>query len=230
MSRIAVVINHALSPYTTKLRAVASRENDGIFDRDDALVVIAIERPGLQLSAIQLSFMHHEVEGMPMVITLFAHLPQPGLQLLRRKHWSFVQHFGGWFQSDSPINRSSIRPPPLPIPPRVLPHTQAQIHPAWDWYCLCAQNLFAAAAIPPACVSFRLRQTQECVPFRGLSIRSPALGSTRARPKNSHRTKANQFLPVAAAENRPPQEPQACKRAVWPMSMSVSHPTKLPQA
>src|SRR5712692_7495135 len=81
---VAVVIRDPLAPDATKLRIVAARQDNRILDRDDALVVVAIEGPGLQLSAAQFAIMHKQVKRMPVVIALLADLPQGGAKLVHR--------------------------------------------------------------------------------------------------------------------------------------------------
>src|ERR1017187_198903 len=44
---IAVVIDNALPPRAPECRVSGARENDRVFDRNDRLVVIAVQRPGL---------------------------------------------------------------------------------------------------------------------------------------------------------------------------------------
>ena len=39
---------------------------------NNALIVVAVERPGLQLAAGKLAFVHHQVKRMLVVIALFA--------------------------------------------------------------------------------------------------------------------------------------------------------------
>src|SRR5215471_14512323 len=69
---LTVVINQPLPPRDSKHRIVASCEQARVLNRDMALVVIAIERPSLQLASSQRAFVHQHVKGMLMVIALFA--------------------------------------------------------------------------------------------------------------------------------------------------------------
>ena len=69
---VAIVIDDALAPGAAEGRIVAAREDDGVLDGNDALVVVAIERPGLQLAARQFAFVHQQVERMLVVVALGA--------------------------------------------------------------------------------------------------------------------------------------------------------------
>src|SRR5690242_13208758 len=53
----AVVIDDALAPDTPQLRIAHPRQDGSVFHRDHALIIVAIERPGLDLSAIELAGM-----------------------------------------------------------------------------------------------------------------------------------------------------------------------------
>src|SRR5215469_1547515 len=74
---VAVVINDPLSPGAAKFRVGPARKNDRVFDRNDALVVIAVQGPGLQLPGSETSLMHPQVERVLMVIALRANRLQP---------------------------------------------------------------------------------------------------------------------------------------------------------
>ena len=82
---VAVVIDHALAPGAAKDGIGAARENDRIFDRDDALIVVAVQGPSLQLSAAEAAFVHHQMKGMLVVIAFFAHAAQLRAQAFERK-------------------------------------------------------------------------------------------------------------------------------------------------
>ncbi len=68
------MINDALAPGAAEIGVFATGENGGVFDGDAALIVVAIEGPGLQLAASELAFVHAQMEGMAMVVALFADL------------------------------------------------------------------------------------------------------------------------------------------------------------
>lgn len=69
---VAIVIEDAFAPGEAKGGIVAACENGGVLDGDAALVVIAIEGPGLQLAAGEFSFVHQRMKWMFMVVALFA--------------------------------------------------------------------------------------------------------------------------------------------------------------
>src|SRR5712692_8659232 len=69
---IAIVIENAFAPRLTEGGIFAARENRGILDGNAALVVVAVERPGLQLPARELSLVHQQMKRMLVVVALFA--------------------------------------------------------------------------------------------------------------------------------------------------------------
>src|SRR5580704_3918164 len=73
---IAVVIDDSFAPGAAEIGIFATRENGRIFNRDAALIVVAIERPSLELAASELAFVHSQVERMAMVIAFFADLAE----------------------------------------------------------------------------------------------------------------------------------------------------------
>ena len=79
------MIDDALAPGAAKRRISPAREDDRILDRNDALVVVAVQRPGLKLSAAEAAFVHHQVKRMLVVIALFANGAQLGAQFVERK-------------------------------------------------------------------------------------------------------------------------------------------------
>jgi len=78
---IAVVIEDALAPGEAEGRVFASREDGCIFDGDTALIVVAIKRPGLQLAAGELAFMHQQMKWMLVVVALLANGMKAGDEL-----------------------------------------------------------------------------------------------------------------------------------------------------
>src|SRR5260370_4199688 len=78
------MINDALAPGTAKDRILAPGKDDCVFDRDDALVVVAVEGPGLKLAASQLAFVHQLVERVAVVVPFRPDRPQAGFQFGRR--------------------------------------------------------------------------------------------------------------------------------------------------
>ena len=69
---VAVVIEDALAPGEAEGGIFGAREDCGVFNGDAALVVVAVERPGLELAAGEFAFVHQEMEGMFVVVALFA--------------------------------------------------------------------------------------------------------------------------------------------------------------
>ncbi len=58
-------------------------------DGDVRLVVVAVERPGLQLAARQFAFMHQQMKRMFVVVALFADGMEPGDEFFFAE-WLFV--------------------------------------------------------------------------------------------------------------------------------------------
>src|ERR1700730_3602611 len=79
---VAIMVDHTLAPGAPESGIRAARKDDRVFDRDDALVVVAVQGPGLQLSAAETPFMHHQVEWMLVVIAFLTHGPEAGTQLV----------------------------------------------------------------------------------------------------------------------------------------------------
>ena len=79
--QIEVAIHNALAPGTAKFRIVTAGKNNRVFNWDHTLIVVAVERPSLELAAAQLPFMHEQVKRMPVVIALLPDLTQRGAQL-----------------------------------------------------------------------------------------------------------------------------------------------------
>src|SRR5580704_660313 len=95
LCRIAIMIDHSLTPRPAKIRILAARKNNSVLDGNAALIVIAVQGPSLHLPAAQSPLVHHEVKRMLMVIAFFAHTTQPRFQLFcgqnRRVHHSFYR-------------------------------------------------------------------------------------------------------------------------------------------
>src|SRR6202008_3233456 len=66
--------------------------NDRVLDRNDVLVVVAIERPGLELAARQLALVHQLVERMAVVVALRADRPQACFECARRQQLVALKH------------------------------------------------------------------------------------------------------------------------------------------
>src|SRR5216684_8319717 len=80
-SAVAVVIKDALAPRQTEGGILGASQNCSVFYGNAALIVVAIERPGLQLAAGELAFMHQEMKWVLVVIALFAYGVKAGDEL-----------------------------------------------------------------------------------------------------------------------------------------------------
>ena len=69
---IALVIEYALAPGEAKIGIVGARENGRVLYRNAALIGKTIQRPGLQLPARELAFVHEQMERMLVVIAFLA--------------------------------------------------------------------------------------------------------------------------------------------------------------
>ena len=97
---VAVVVNHALAPGAAKDRIGAARENNRILDRDRALVVVAIQGPGLQLAAAEAAFVHHQMKRMLVVIAFLAYGTQLRAQLVEREQGCVFLLRGPFYSSN----------------------------------------------------------------------------------------------------------------------------------
>src|SRR5215471_18599050 len=79
------MIDNPFAPSAPKCRISSTREDDGILDRDDRLIVIPVQSPGLKLTTAKSPFVHHQMERMLMVISLFPHRSQRRAQLIERQ-------------------------------------------------------------------------------------------------------------------------------------------------
>ena len=66
------MVEDALAPGEAEGGIFAAREDRGVFDGNAALVVVAIQGPGLKLAARELAFVHQHVKWVLVVIALFA--------------------------------------------------------------------------------------------------------------------------------------------------------------
>src|SRR5260370_38851317 len=83
---VAIMVDHTLAPGAPETGIRAARKDNRVFDRDDALVVVAVQGPGLQLSAAETPFVHHQVEWMLVVIAFLTHSPDTGTELVECDH------------------------------------------------------------------------------------------------------------------------------------------------
>ena len=78
----AVVVDHALRPDAAQLGIEEARHERRILDRNAALIIVAVERPGLNLALGELAVAHQRVKRVPVVVTFGADLAQPGFEVL----------------------------------------------------------------------------------------------------------------------------------------------------
>src|SRR5215469_11940701 len=90
MRAVAIMIDDALAPRAAKCRLHAPRKDDRVLDRNDALVVIAVERPGLQLAPRQFAFVHQLVKWVAMMVSLRTDRAQARFELRRRQKRLFL--------------------------------------------------------------------------------------------------------------------------------------------
>ena len=109
---VSVMIDNAFPPARAETPDRRARKNDRVFDRNDRLVVIAVQRPGLQLPAAEFAFVHQQMKGMLVVIALFADLAQRRTQLLERKLGRVARGF--------PELQFQLANCPPPLPSRLL--------------------------------------------------------------------------------------------------------------
>src|ERR1700732_4338313 len=88
---VAVVVNHPLAPRQPERWILAARQNGRIFQRYMALVVVAVQRPGLQLPARELALMHQQMKRVLVVITLFANCMKSGDEFTLWQHLFFCR-------------------------------------------------------------------------------------------------------------------------------------------
>src|SRR5262249_790061 len=81
--RRAVVVDDAVDPFAAEGRILGARHQAGVLERNAALVVEAVEDPGLHLSLVQLAFVQQAVERMLAVIAIVADLAESALEFHR---------------------------------------------------------------------------------------------------------------------------------------------------
>src|SRR5215472_7966451 len=106
---VTVMVHNALTPGAAEFRILAAREDDRIFDRNPALIVVAIERPRLHLPAAQLSLVHHQMKRMLMVISFFSHGAQAHPQLFRSQNRWVVGGYRSTRHPSSAISQPAAR-------------------------------------------------------------------------------------------------------------------------
>jgi hypothetical protein len=69
------------APFPAQRRRRQARDQIGVLCRNPGLIVITVERPGLDLSAVELAVAHQVMKRMAVVVALLADLPQGILEL-----------------------------------------------------------------------------------------------------------------------------------------------------
>ena len=82
--RFAVVVDEAASPFPPQRGVIAARDQARILHRDHGLVIITLERPGLDLAFRALAAVQERVERMQTMIAPRADVAQLRLEFLRR--------------------------------------------------------------------------------------------------------------------------------------------------
>src|ERR1700735_4723292 len=80
-SKIAVVILDSVPPFESDAAVAKARDHDGILDRNGALVIIAVQRPGLHLPLVEFAAVQQPVKRMQTVIARRADLAQCGFKV-----------------------------------------------------------------------------------------------------------------------------------------------------
>ena len=75
------MVDDAPPPFPAQRRRRQTGDQIGVLRRNAGLIIIAVERPGLDLAAIELAVAHQVMKRMAMVIALLADLPQRALEL-----------------------------------------------------------------------------------------------------------------------------------------------------
>src|SRR5581483_10814827 len=82
---VAVVVDDALAPLPAKGGILRPRQESGVLVGDPALIIVAVQGPGLDLRAGQLAAVEQGMERVAVVIARLAHGPQPRFQCLGRQ-------------------------------------------------------------------------------------------------------------------------------------------------
>ena len=65
---LPVLVVNTTEPDPPKVRVLGLRDNEGIFDRDTRLVIVAVQYPLLELDLRQITLMHKPVKGMLVMV------------------------------------------------------------------------------------------------------------------------------------------------------------------
>src|SRR6266850_670400 len=100
---VAVVIEDAFAPSEAEGGIFAARENRCVFDGNAALIVIAIERPRLELATRELAFVHQCVERVLVVVALLSDSVKAGDERGFRKRRCLSDDVHRWVHSSNSI-------------------------------------------------------------------------------------------------------------------------------
>src|SRR5580704_2149764 len=81
---LAVVIDEPVAPFAPRRLILAAGDQACVLDRDHCLIIVAVERPGLDLALRAFAAVQQFVERMQPVITPRTDVAQRGFKLLRR--------------------------------------------------------------------------------------------------------------------------------------------------
>src|SRR5258708_3651657 len=77
---IAVMVFDAVPPFQPRGAVAEARDHHRVLDRDGALVIIAVQRPGLHLALVQLAAVQEPVKRMQIVVAHRADVAEGGFQ------------------------------------------------------------------------------------------------------------------------------------------------------
>src|SRR6202158_2782162 len=70
-------------PFKTDAAVAEARDHHGVLDRNGALIIVAVQRPGLHLALVQFAAVQQPVKRVQIVITGSADLAQRRFQVFR---------------------------------------------------------------------------------------------------------------------------------------------------
>ena len=82
---VAVMVDQAAAPFAAQVGRRQPREQRRVLPRDRGLVVVAVQRPGLDLALRQLPAMQQAMEGVEDVVALGADRAQRGFEFVGRQ-------------------------------------------------------------------------------------------------------------------------------------------------
>src|SRR5262249_27929097 len=83
MVRVAVVILDAMPPFDSRGAVAETRDHNRVLDRNRALVIVPVQRPGLHLTLVELAAVQKPMERMQAVIACRADPAQRRFELAR---------------------------------------------------------------------------------------------------------------------------------------------------